>query len=216
MKHAESILLLALLAAGVGASPRTAMGEANPVAGAALFAEAASANQAAAAGAAQDSAPVGNPVSSAVKAQMARFAKNMVAAAEAMPAEKYSFKPTPEMNTYGHLVMHILQTNNFLCAKVSGSAAPDASVAETDPKEKLVAALKASFDFCSTALASADDSKLGEPVTLFGNRPSSRAGALIALSDGWYDHYATQAIYLRLSGILPPTAQPPPAQPPKQ
>jgi hypothetical protein len=158
---------------------------------------------------------VTNPVSSTVKTQLPRFAKNMVAAAEAMPAEKYSFKPSPEMNTYGHLVLHILQSNNFLCAKVSGASAPEASLADTDSKEKLVAGLKASFDFCTTVLANVDDSKLGDPLVLFGNRPSSRAGALIAVSDGWYDHYSTQAIYLRLNGILPPTAQPPAAQPPK-
>jgi len=179
------------------------------VAGMALLAGAASAQQGA--------APVANPVSSTVKGQMPRFAKNMVAAADAMPAEKYAFKPTPEMNTYGHLVLHILQTNYFLCAKISGATAPEANVTDSDPKDKLVAGLKASFDFCATALANVDDSKLGEPTTLFGNRPSSRAGALIVLSDEWFDHYGTQAVYLRLSGILPPTAQPPaPAQPPKQ
>jgi hypothetical protein len=167
-------------------------------------------------GAAADSAQVANPVSSTVKSQMPRFAKNMVAAAEAMPPEKFSFKPSPEMNTYGHLVLHILQTNNLLCAKISAASTPDVKLADTDSKEKLVAGLKASFDFCSTALANVDDSKLSDPVVLFGNRPSSRAGALIALSDGWFDHYSTQAIYLRLNGILPPSAQPPAAQPPKQ
>jgi DinB superfamily len=159
---------------------------------------------------------VTNPVTSTIKGQMPRFAKNMVGAAEAMPAEKYGFKPSPEMNTYGHLVLHILQTNNLLCAKASGAQAPEVALAETDAKGKLVAGLKASFDFCSTALANVDDSKLGDPLTLFGNRPSSRAGALIALSDGWYDHYSTQAVYLRLNGILPPSAQPPAAQPAKQ
>jgi DinB family protein len=153
-------------------------------------------------------APVANPVSSTVKAQLTRYAKNMVAAADLMPAEKYNFKPTPEMNTFGHLIMHIAQSNNFLCSKISGVAAPDIKLADTDAKDKLVAALKASFDYCTTALANVDDSKLGDPLTLFGNRPASRAGALIALSDDWYDHYGTQAIYLRLNGILPPTAQP--------
>jgi len=34
--------------------------------------------------------------------------------------------------------------------------------------------------------------------------------ALIGLSDGWNDHYGAEAIYLRLNGILPPTAQPAP------
>jgi DinB superfamily len=159
---------------------------------------------------------VTNPVTSTVKAQMPRFAKNMVAAAEAMPAEKYGFKPNSDMSTYGHLVLHILQTNNFLCAKASGAAAPEVSLAETDAKDKLVAGLKASFDFCSTALANVDDSKLSDPLVLFGNRPSSRAGALIGLSDGWFDHYSTQAMYLRLNGILPPSAQPPATQPAKQ
>jgi hypothetical protein len=156
----------------------------------------------------EGSAPVANPVSSTVKAQLTRFAKNMVAAADLMPAEKFNFKPTPEMNTFGHLIMHIAQSNNFLCSKISGVVAPDIKLADTDTKDKLVAALKASFDYCTTALANVDDSKLGEPMTLFGNRPSSRAGALITLSDDWYDHYGTQAVYLRLNGILPPTAQP--------
>jgi hypothetical protein len=104
--------------------------------------------------------------------------------------------------------MHIAQSNYFLCAKISGQAAPDVKLADTDGKDKLVAGLKASFEFCSTALAGADDSKLSDPVTLFGNRQTSRAGALITLSDDWYDHYGAQAMYLRLNGILPPTAQP--------
>jgi hypothetical protein len=158
----------------------------------------------------EKAAPVANPVSTIVKNQLTRFSKNMVAAAEAMPAEKYNFKPTPEMNSFGHLVIHIEQSNNLLCSKLSGTAAPESKLADTDGKDKLVAGLKASFDFCSTALANVDDSKLGEPLVLFENRPSSRAGAQIALSDGWNDHYGAQAIYLRLNGILPPTAKPTP------
>jgi uncharacterized damage-inducible protein DinB len=161
--------------------------------------------------AAQDAAPAGpvaHPVTTTVKSQLTRYEKNMVAAADLMPAEKYNFKPTPEMNSFGHVVMHIAQSNYFLCAKISGQAAPDVKLADTDGKDKLVAGLKASFEFCSTALAGVDDSKLSDPMTLFGNRQTSRAGALITLSDDWYDHYGAQAMYLRLNGILPPTAQP--------
>src|SRR5207302_878450 len=95
------------------------------------------------------------------------------------PAEKYIFKPTPEMNSFAHLVMHIAQSNNGLCSKVSGMAAPDAKLADTDPKDKLVAALKASFEYCATALDKVDDSKLGDQMILFGNRPFSRAAVLI-------------------------------------
>jgi hypothetical protein len=176
-------------------------------AGAAFAQQAAPA--ASAAGAAPDMSPVANPVSGYVKAGVARYEKNMVAAAEAMPAEKYVFKPSPEMNSYGHLIMHIAQSNNTFCSKISGQAAPEAKMSESDPKDKLVAALKDSFAYCTTALAKVDDSKLGEQFMLFGSRPISRGGALVQLGGSWTDHYATQAIYLRLNGILPPTAQPP-------
>jgi hypothetical protein len=152
--------------------------------------------------------PVANPVSSFVKQQLARFNKTMVAAAEAMPAEKYSFKPTPEMNSFAHLTIHIAEGNNSLCSKISGTPAPTEKLKDDDPKDKLVAGLKSSFDFCNTALANVDDSKLSDPIVLFGSFSSSRAGALIALSMGFADHYGAQAIYLRLNGILPPSAQP--------
>ena len=165
-----------------------------------------------AANAQQSSAPATNPVSTTVKNQLGRFSKNIVAAADSMPAEKYSFKPTPEMNSFGHLVIHIVESNSLLCSKISGAAAPESKLAETDAKDKLVAAVKSSFEFCTTALANVDDSKLGESMVLFGNRPATRAAALIGLSNGWSDHYGAQAIYLRLNGILPPTAQPAPAK----
>jgi DinB superfamily len=157
---------------------------------------------------AADLGTVANPVSTFVKAGVARYEKNMVAAAEAMPEDKYGFKPSPEMNSYGHLIMHIAQTNNTFCAKISGAAAPDSKYSESDSKDKLVAALKDSFAFCTSSLANVDDSKLGDQFILFGNRPISRGGALVALAGSWTDHYATQAMYLRLNGILPPTAQP--------
>jgi hypothetical protein len=104
--------------------------------------------------------------------------------------------------------MHSAQANYNLCSKISGGTAPDVALTDTDPKDKLVGALKSSFDFCASALASADDSKLGDSVSLGPNRQSTRAGALILLSDEWFDHYGTQAVYLRLNGILPPSAQP--------
>ncbi|MGC2829890.1 MAG: DinB family protein [Candidatus Acidiferrum sp.] len=151
---------------------------------------------------------VANPVTTTVKGQLTRYEKNMVEAADLMPAEKFNFKPTAEMNTFAHLTMHIAMSNNFLCSKISGQEAPKVELKDTDSKEKLVGALKASFEYCSTALAGVDDSKLGDSLTLFGNRQTSRAGALIALSDDWYDHYGAQAVYLRLNGILPPTARP--------
>jgi hypothetical protein len=81
-------------------------------------------------------------------------------------------------------------------------------VKDTDGKDKLVAAVKESFTFCGTALDKVDDSKLADPVKDFGGKDQPRAWALIGLASSWADHYGTAAMYLRLNGLLPPSAQP--------
>jgi hypothetical protein len=151
-----------------------------------------------------------NPVSTVLQESLPRQQKNLVAAAEEMPAEKYSFKPTEQQMEFGHLVLHVLQTNNFLCSKIGDVPEVKAAVPleKSDGKDKLVAGLKASFDFCGTALSKVDDSKLGDQVELFGGRKGSRAQAMFILAGSWADHYSEAAMYLRLSGLMPPTAQP--------
>jgi hypothetical protein len=150
-----------------------------------------------------------NPVTTVVKQMLPRQQKNLVAAAEEMPAGKFGFRPTPPQMTFGHLVMHIAESNNYLCAKIGNMPAPKSGeLKETDSKDKLVGVLKGSFDFCGTALAKVDDSKLGNSVSLWGGRKGTVAFALIALTSDWADHYSAAAMYLRLNGLLPPTAQP--------
>jgi len=149
-----------------------------------------------------------NPVTSVIKEILPRQQKNLTAAAEEMPADKFSFKPTPQQMSFATLVMHIAESNNYLCAKAGDLPAPKSpELKEGDGKEKLVAALKDSFEFCSTGLAKADDSKLGDVVDLYGGRQGPRAFAWIALTNDWADHYSAAAMYLRLNGMLPPTAQ---------
>ena len=76
-----------------------------------------------------------------------------------------------------------------------------------ESRDGLVAAMKASFEFCRTALVKADDSKMGDNITWFDGKPRVRAWAFMALSGSWADHYAEAAMYLRAAGHLPPTAQ---------
>ena len=149
-----------------------------------------------------------NPVTSAAKDILSRQQGNIVGAVEAMPAAKFSFKPTEPQMTFGHLVLHIVEANNMFCSKIADLSQPKAELKETDEKDKLVSAVKASLDFCGTALGKTDDSKLGDSVELFGGRKFSRAFAIMALTNSWADHYSEAAMYLRLNGVLPPTAQP--------
>jgi uncharacterized damage-inducible protein DinB len=153
-------------------------------------------------------APTKDPVSSALRDILPGRRKNTVAAVEAMPAEKFNYKPTADQMTFGHLVGHIAETNDLLCSKAAAVPAPKVDeVKETESKNKLVAALKASFDFCSDALAKMDDSRLAETTEIFPGRQGSRAWASMILAGAWADHYAEAAMYLRLDGVLPPTAK---------
>jgi len=149
-----------------------------------------------------------NPVSSALRDILPGRQKNTVAAVEAMPADKFNYKPSADQMTFGHLVAHMIEANDFLCSKAAAVPPPKVEeVIDTDSKDKLVAAVKASFDFCSDALAKMDDSKLGETTEGFGGKQVTRALLSLGLSGAWADHYAEAAMYLRLNGVLPPTAK---------
>jgi len=150
-----------------------------------------------------------NPVSNGIRAMAQRQTKNIVDAAEEMPADKYAYKPTPAQMSYGDVVAHLIKEgNNYLCSAASGMKQPDADkFAGTDPKDKLVTGLKASFKFCETALAGIQDAQLADSIDFFGGHKVTKGMAgLITVAD-WADHYSQMAIYLRLNGLLPPTAK---------
>jgi uncharacterized damage-inducible protein DinB len=153
-------------------------------------------------------AQVKSPVSDAVREMLGGRAKNTVAAFQAMPADKYDYKPTAEQMTFGHLAAHVVESNNYFCANAGG--VPEPKVEElkgTEGKDKLVAAVQASFDFCKTALATADDSKLNDDIKWFDGKPKARVWAFLGLVGSLSDHYGAAAMYLRLNGLLPPTAK---------
>jgi hypothetical protein len=147
-----------------------------------------------------------NPVTDNVRQRLTRMSKVLVATAEAMPADRYDFKPTKDNMAFGHLMGHIVGANNFVCSKIAGQAEPKSDLKDTDAKDKIVAAVKESMDYCTKVMADVKDSQLGEEVELFGGRKGPKAAAVIELPVDWSDHYGAAAIYLRLNNILPPTA----------
>jgi len=153
-------------------------------------------------------AQVKNPISSALRDILPGRQKNTIAAVEAMPPDKFTYKPSADQMTFGHLVAHMVEANYGLCSNAAAVTAPKVEeVKDTDAKDKLVAALKASFDFCADALSKMDDSKLGEMASAMGGQQLSRARFALGIASNWADHYAEAAMYLRLNGILPPTAK---------
>jgi len=159
---------------------------------------------------AQTNAPAmttSNPVVSTVRQLEERQSKNLIGAADEMPADKYSYHPTAEQMSFAHLVMHVTEANNGMCARIAGEQPREIKLSETDSKDVLTKAMKDSFAYCEQVLAKADDSTLGQPVAFSGGRTGTRAAALIYLVTGWADHYSAAAMYLRLNNLLPPSAQ---------
>jgi DinB superfamily len=151
----------------------------------------------------------GAPVADAFKENAKHAGANLIAAAEEMPADKYAYKPTPAQMSFGQIVTHLAEGNDYLCGAIGGTKAPARAKldAAADSKDKLVAALKETFAFCDQALASLDDSKLGEQVPFFGGKTRTRASIMTITTGDWADHYSQSAIYLRLNNLLPPTAK---------
>jgi hypothetical protein len=151
-----------------------------------------------------------SPVADAFREQAASAGKRLTAAADEMPAEKYSFKPTPAQMSFGDIVAHLIEGNDYLCGLVGGAKAPTRTkVTGTTGKDALVAQLKETFAFCDQALAKVDDSKLTEQLPFFGGKTRSRSNIMFVTVGDWADHYSQSAIYLRLNDLLPPTAKKP-------
>jgi uncharacterized damage-inducible protein DinB len=147
-----------------------------------------------------------NAVAEAIAMEAHTHARNMVGAAEAMPAEKYSYKAGDQQNTFGDLIAHAAVANNSLCAAAAGEKAPEAAIKGTGDKAALVQQLKESFAYCDQAFPKVDASKLGDEVQMYG-RTTTKAWVLFHMALDWGDHYAQAANMLRQNGILPPSAQ---------
>ena len=143
-------------------------------------------------------------VSDSYRTEFELNATRIVAAADDMPANRYAFRPTAAQMSFADVVVHVLEGNDDIGAVVGDTTAPARpTVTAKDGKSALVARLKDTFEFCRRALARLDDSRLADPVPDYG----TRAQALFNTINHWSDHYSQMAIYLRLNGVLPPTAR---------
>jgi hypothetical protein len=166
-------------------------------------------------------APVANPIVAAFKARITGLHRNIAQAFDSIPEAKFGYKPTPAQLSIGYIAQHVASDSYLFCdqfgAKKSSlpekdTATPD-SVKATWPKDTLVAKLKASFAFCQDAIGQLEDGKLADQVTLtFGGRSRDvpRISMVLGHALDLADHYSQLANYMRLIGMLPPSALPRP------
>lgn len=133
------------------------------------------------------------------------FGGRLVAAFDSIPEARYDYRPTPAEMTIGFIAQHLENANYGLCERLSDLKHPRTakdSLADTVrarwPKDTLVARLKASLDFCNSAMEKVETSQV-----------AARTLTLLGFVSDLAEHYSQLSVYMRLLGMVPPSALPP-------
>ena len=148
-----------------------------------------------------------NPISAGQKGLYAMVKNNLVRGAEKMPEENYSFKPTPDVRSFGQLIGHVADAQYMICSAVLGekNPAPDIEKNKTS-KADLGQALKDALAYCDKAYDGLTDAQAAQTVKFFG-RDQAKATVLSFNTMHNMEHYGNMVTYLRLKGLVPPTSE---------
>ena len=139
--------------------------------------------------------------------QMATVSDHMVQLANAIPQEKFTWRPGPGVRSVAEVFLHITQAQYLFGAPigVKPPAGMDMKTFETSTTDKtqIIAAMKAAFAAMSAAIAAMPDANLENPVKLFGMTMTTR-GLLLMETDHNAEHYGQMIAYSRVNGVVPP------------
>jgi uncharacterized damage-inducible protein DinB len=127
--------------------------------------------------------------------------------AEAVPADKYAWRPGDGVRSIGEVYAHVAAAN-YNIARALGTQPPagvdpKAIVAGAGDKAKTVQALKDSFAHFQQAILALNDADTDKPQKLF-NRQTTQRGAFIMVTGHMGEHLGQAIAYARMNGIVPP------------
>lgn len=148
-----------------------------------------------------------NPISTGTKFVFNSVKNNVIKSAEEMPEENYSFKPTPEVRSFGQIIGHIADAQYEFCGPVNndGTKSPDVEKTKTS-KADLIQALNTAFAYCDKAYGATTDANASQLVGFF-NRKAARLVVLEMNTAHTDEHYGNLVTYLRMKGLVPPSSQ---------
>jgi hypothetical protein len=146
-----------------------------------------------------------NPFSADARQTYALIKDSLLKAADKMPAEDYSFRTVPQVRTFAQMIAHVADGQLRMCAVVNGEN-PTANAGSKTAKTELVAALKASFDYCDPVYEKMTDAK-GAVKVKWARWDMTRLGLLNWNISHDNEMYAIIAAFLRIKGIVPPSSE---------
>jgi uncharacterized damage-inducible protein DinB len=147
-----------------------------------------------------------NPLSSDTKNFYNCIKGTLTKAADEMAEADYAFKASPPERTYGEIVGHIADVQFALCGNANGEQKKSDSSGKTS-KADLVAALKASFDYCDGVYNGLTDADAATKVTMFGPNKATKLAVLNFNIAHDNEMYGQMVVYLRIKGLVPPSSQ---------
>ena len=133
---------------------------------------------------------------------------NILKAADKMPEDHYSFKPTPEVRSFGQLIGHIADAQYGICGRAGTMQKPAGSIEKTKTsKADLVAALKEAIAGCDAVYTALTDAQAAEKVKFIGGAERTKLSVLQFNTVHNYEHYGNIVTYMRLKGLVPPSSE---------
>lgn len=143
-------------------------------------------------------------------------------ALDSIPQSQYGFRPAPVQRSIGNIAQHLESANYELCSIIGGTkrymATKDSlsdGIKAQWPKDTLISRVRASLVFCQTAIMRLTDAQLADTLmdaSPTGPRSVLRARYLMLLITDLAEHYSQLAGYMRILGLVPPSALPRPSR----
>ncbi len=128
----------------------------------------------------------------------------IITAAKQMPEEYYTYRPTPDVRSFGELMAHIAESNFEMTAISKRETAPVLEVLPT--KAEVIKALESSFDYSAKAREDMTKAQKETMVKFMGG--TQPAGNVLDFSVFHsLQHYGNVILYMRLKGLIPPSSQ---------
>ncbi|HET9270183.1 MAG TPA: DinB family protein [Vicinamibacterales bacterium] len=136
--------------------------------------------------------------------------RNLVEAAEAMTADDYGFKPTPQVRSFSELIGHVIFANYLMCSQATGDKSPaTTNFANVTDRAVLIKGLNDALAYCDAAYAATTDANFAQPVKVAGpgNRltDATRGSVLSFNVTHNNEHYGNIVLYMRLRNRVPPS-----------